>query len=317
MGKSVRRAIARRDPAHAAVLFPRAAPKLHAMLTSVGRDRRLDDGYDLHGLRRTSAEFALLQHTFNGRGRVSYEGRDTTVERGQTLLLHFPHDNRYRTFPGQPWDFFWVCLHGIEVMRLWRDAVNRLGPVVTLSDATLELAAEVCRLGLDGELRGPGHASGLAYALAASLVDEAGPPRDGPGTSRRPADVQRVIDHVRENLDRPIPIEELADVAGYSRWHFARRFRASEGLSPQAFLARQRMKTAAAMLQGTDLPIKAVAYRCGFDDPNYFAKAFRQCFRVSPTQFRDDRMFGGGRSDAASRPTPPGDHEAKPGSSRG
>ncbi|WP_410723856.1 AraC family ligand binding domain-containing protein, partial [Burkholderia sp. SIMBA_024] len=77
----------RRDPAQAAVLFPRSTAPLHAMLTGAGRERRQLDGYDWHGLKRTKAEFALFQHTLAGRGRLTYEGREYTLEPGRTMLL--------------------------------------------------------------------------------------------------------------------------------------------------------------------------------------------------------------------------------------
>lgn len=291
MGNCVLTPLQDRPHRERAVLFPRGPASLHAMLTGVGREVRRGGGYDWHGLRRGQADFALLQHTFAGRGRLVYEGRERFVEAGQTMLLFFPHDNRYHALEGESWDFFWVGLTGLEVMRLWRRAVDRLGPVAELSDAALEAAGTACAAALDDALRGAGHASALAYAVAAALVDEAYPPT-GYARHRSP-EIQRAIDHLRHHLDRPVAVEELAEVAGYSKWHFARRFARSEGVSPSEFIARQRMKAAAALLQSCDDPIKSVAYRCGYEDPNYFAKVFRRCFRVSPSDFRESRMFRG------------------------
>ena len=296
MGKNVLNALRRRDPAHAAVLFPRSTAPLHAMLTGGGRERRRSDGYDWHGLKRTNAEFALFQHTFAGRGRLIYEGREFTLEPGRTMMLFFPHENRYRLVDDDPWDFFWVCVNGTEVMRLWREAVYRLGPVAALSGATLDAAADACTAALDRTFRGPGDASAHAYRLAAALLDEAYPPHDAAEHPRRPADIQRAVDRLRHHLGEPITVYDLADAAGCSRWHFTRRFTASEGVSPGEFITRQKMKHAAAMLQSTADPVKTVAFRCGYHDPNYFAKAFRRCLGVSPTEFRRHRMFGGSRA---------------------
>lgn len=261
------------------------------MLTGAGREIQNAPDYDWHGMHRGRADFALLQHTFRGRGRLVYEGRGRFVEAGQTMLLFSPHDNRYHAIEGESWDFFWVGMTGIEVLRLWRRAIDRLGPVADLSDDVLTTAAIACHALLDGEVRGAGHASALAYSIAAMLTDDAYPPTDHPRS--RPPDIQRAIDHLRDHLDRPVAVEELADVAGYSRWHFSRRFTYIEGIPPSEFIARQRMKAAAALLQSSNDPIKTIAYRCGYEDPNYFAKVFRRCFRVSPSDFRESRMFRG------------------------
>lgn len=291
MGKNVLTSLNRRPLGSEAVLFPRGSVPLHAMLTGAGREVQHAPGYDWHGLHRGRADFALLQHTFAGRGRLVYEDREHFVEAGRTMLLFFPHDNRYHAIEGEAWDFFWVGMTGLEVMRLWRQAIDRLGPVVELSEATLHHAAAACHAVLHRELRGPGHASALAYGLAATLTDDAYPPTER--HRRRPAEIQRAIDHLREHLDRSVPVEELADVAGYSKWHFSRRFAESEGVPPSEFITRQRMKAAAALLQSSGDPVKTIAYRCGYEDPNYFAKVFRRCFHVSPSDFRESRMFRG------------------------
>jgi len=294
MGDSVLQSIARRPRDQAAVLFPRGPIGLPAMLTGVGRALERSETYDWHGLKRGRAPFALLQHTFAGRGDLAFEGRRYAVRAGETMLLYFPHDHRYRLLGGASWDFFWVCLNGSEVMRLWREVVERGGPVRMLAPGTLETAAEACRAALDGELAGPGHASGLAYAVAARLVDELAPEAGRRGErAGRAARIDRAIRYLREHLAEPIGVAEMAEAAGLSRYHFTRRFTESEGIAPGAFIVRERMKRAVALLQRGDVAIKTVARRSGYPDPNYFAKVFRRSFRVSPSAFRDHRMFRG------------------------
>ncbi|HEV8245247.1 MAG TPA: AraC family ligand binding domain-containing protein, partial [Polyangiaceae bacterium] len=89
---------------------------LHAMITSTGYVRQTSPSYDWHGIKRGSAEFVLLQHTLSGAGRLEFEGKTFEVLPGMTMLLHFPHDNRYFLPPGQQWEFFYLCLKGQEVV---------------------------------------------------------------------------------------------------------------------------------------------------------------------------------------------------------
>ena len=100
---------------------------LVAMLGSVGRSRIATTAYDWHGLKRGRAEFALLQYTIAGRGALFAEGREYAVTPGTAMLLTFPADNRY-WFPEDSagWDFFYLCLYGAEVMRIW-SASERFG----------------------------------------------------------------------------------------------------------------------------------------------------------------------------------------------
>jgi transcriptional regulator GlxA family with amidase domain len=94
------------------------------------------------------------------------------------------------------------------------------------------------------------------------------------------------------NLDKPLPVEELAHISGLSRAHFSRVFAASEGMPPAEFVLQKRLQRAVKLLTKTaDLPVKEVAILSGFEDPNYFAKVFRRVFGASPTEFRTTGMY--------------------------
>lgn len=308
MGDFVLSRFRRLGPRSRPVLFAKAGYGLHAMTTSVGYEVRTPpDRYDWHGLRRGASQFALLQHTLAGTGRLVYEGRPYTVTPGQTMLLYFPHDNRYwlpsdreaaaeNASAGggtRRWEFFYLCVNGSEVMRAWRSAVDNLGPVCTLSSATVDAAAGACLEVLRGEVAAPGRASSLAYDLAMRVLDEAMPraPLLDERPTREPA-IQRAIVLCRQRLTDPdLGVAHLAEAAGLSRFHFTRRFADSEGTPPGEFILRERMKEAVRLLQSTDESVKAVARRAGFHDPNYFAKAFRRSFGVSPREFRRSGMY--------------------------
>ncbi len=104
--------------------------------------------------------------------------------------------------------------------------------------------------------------------------------------------MQHVISHIMENLQTPLPVDELARVAGLSRAHFSRMFAANEGLPPAEFVLRRRLQRAARLLtQAAPLSIKDISVMSGFDDPNYFAKVFRRYFGASPTEFRTTGMY--------------------------
>ncbi len=97
----------------------------------------------------------------------------------------------------------------------------------------------------------------------------------------------------RDELD----VQALADLAGLSRAHFSRVFKTCEGVPPAEFVLAERMRRAASLLVSGASSVKTVARDCGFDDPNYFAKAFRRRFGASPTEFRTTGMYRSARRD--------------------
>ncbi len=88
-------------------------------------------------------------------------------------------------------------------------------------------------------------------------------------------------------------MQSLADLAGLSRAHFTRVFTRSEGVSPAEYVLNERMRRAVSLLVSSEAAVKQVCRDCGFDDPNYFAKAFRKSYGASPTEFRTTGMYAG------------------------
>lgn len=101
-----------------------------------------------------------------------------------------------------------------------------------------------------------------------------------------PATVRRVRDYVLDHLADPITLDQLAAVAGYSRFHFVRAFRDSTGYPPYSYVISQRIAHAQMLLCSTREPIAAVAAACGFATHAQFSKKFREMVGQCPVHFR-------------------------------
>jgi AraC family transcriptional regulator len=271
------------------VFFAEPHAPVVATLTSCGFQEEPRTAYDWHGLRRGNAEFALLQYTLSGRGRIAYEGRTGVVEPGEAMLLFFPHDNRYWVEPGERWEFFYLCVAGADAVGHFRSIVSRRGPVVALDarSSVLARAADACADALDGRIASPYAASAVAYGIAMDLLDEC---LTRPRT-QEPKYLSRVERLCKSQLDKPIGVADMARAAGMSRYHFTRRFQQARGVSPGQYLLGLRLEQAVRLVARGDLSVREVALRCGYADANYFCKAFRKRFGVSPGAFRSSGMY--------------------------
>lgn len=88
------------------------------------------------------------------------------------------------------------------------------------------------------------------------------------------------------NLSRALTLDDLADEAGLSKYHFCRVFRSVAGETPMHFLRRCRVEAARTLLLTTPLPLKAIARQVGFSDEYHFSRTFRQFTGVPPTRMR-------------------------------
>ena len=98
--------------------------------------------------------------------------------------------------------------------------------------------------------------------------------------------IDRVIDYLRANLDRPVKLAELANVACFSEFHFHRIFSAVSGETLNAFTNRLRLEKAARLLRYSEQCLTDIALDCGFSSSATFSRAFRAGYDTSPSQFR-------------------------------
>jgi AraC-like DNA-binding protein len=281
-------------PVMKTVSLPRGRHSLHTMPTSTGYEVRQDETYDWDGRKRGQTPFTVLQHTISGAGNLRYENRNYKVREGETLLVLVPHNHRYWLPQGGHWEYFWISMNGEEALRIHRSVLAAQGPVLRLPAETIEHLAD-CSLRLIENAETAGRASSIAYEAAMALYD--GVFGSHPVAQHERTAMQPVIDHISANLDKPLPVDELAGVSGLSRAHFSRVFAESEGLPPAEFVLQKRMQRATKLLTNAAfLPVKEVAIMTGFDDANYFSKVFRRVYGASPTEFRTTGMYASVKS---------------------
>jgi transcriptional regulator GlxA family with amidase domain len=101
-----------------------------------------------------------------------------------------------------------------------------------------------------------------------------------------------------EHLDETLTVADLANRAHMSPRTFARRFRATTGVTPHQWLVRQRVLHAQALLETTDEPVEHVAHACGFGAASALRVHFQRALGTSPQAYR--RTF---RGDLVAAPT--------------
>jgi AraC family transcriptional regulator of arabinose operon len=98
------------------------------------------------------------------------------------------------------------------------------------------------------------------------------------------------VRHLRAHLNEPPSLPKLAALSHLSVSRFAHLFREQVGLSPLAFLERERLNRAAQLLTLTSRPVARVALEVGYEDALYFSRRFRARYGVGPRQYRQDSL---------------------------
>jgi AraC family transcriptional regulator len=117
--------------------------------------------------------------------------------------------------------------------------------------------------------------------------------------------INRVIDFIDANYGESFTLDELAQVADFSKYHFCRIFQGFTGEPLFSFISRIRLeKSADKLCNSKSSTVTEIAADSGYSSPAVFSKAFREKFGVSPSQWR-------------SNPGKPKSNASKPDSNKG
>jgi transcriptional regulator GlxA family with amidase domain len=145
------------------------------------------------------------------------------------------------------------------------------------------------------DLIGRRHGPDLAARIADEYIQHSA--RDGDHPQRMPLEfrmrisdsrILKAISAMERNVEEPLTLQQLAEIAGLSLRHFHRRFSEQLGRSPLAFYRELRLERAHKMLMHGTRSILDVAFANGFYSGSHFTRSYQKQFGRSP---QDDRSL--------------------------
>ncbi len=106
--------------------------------------------------------------------------------------------------------------------------------------------------------------------------------------------LRRARDHIDRHYKLALDLDQIAGVAGVSKFHFARCFEATYDETPIRYLTRRRIERAQDLLRAANLTVTEVCMLVGFASLGSFSSRFAQLVGESPTAYRDRWAARGG-----------------------
>jgi len=100
--------------------------------------------------------------------------------------------------------------------------------------------------------------------------------------------IKRAVELMQKNIERPLPLEQIAQASLISQRQLARLFKTHVAATPQQYYSHIRLDRAASLLRQCDLSITEIALAAGFENLAYFSAAFKQRYLKSPSQYRSE-----------------------------
>ena len=97
---------------------------------------------------------------------------------------------------------------------------------------------------------------------------------------------QNVIDYIFANLDQPLDLNQLAEVACMSPSHWHRIYRSIYGETLAMTVKRLRLHRAAEQILNTSEPLSKIALGAGYSSVQAFSRAFSQSYGLPPVRYK-------------------------------
>ena len=101
--------------------------------------------------------------------------------------------------------------------------------------------------------------------------------------------LRRVLDYIEENISEVITLEGVAAIAGYSAFHFARKFTLAMAVSPGRYISQRRLENAMAELAAGRLSVAEIAFNAQFSSQASFTRAFHRATGTTPKEYQRRR----------------------------
>ena len=95
-----------------------------------------------------------------------------------------------------------------------------------------------------------------------------------------------ITDYIKQHCNEDISLDDIAEMSGFSKYHFSRLFREFTGTSYYKYLNQKRIEFAEQLLLDPEVNITEAAVRSGFNSISAFIRMFKQIKGCTPTEFR-------------------------------
>ncbi|WP_245247338.1 MULTISPECIES: response regulator transcription factor [unclassified Paenibacillus] len=110
--------------------------------------------------------------------------------------------------------------------------------------------------------------------------------------------LDRALEYIRMHYREDISLEQAADHAGLNPYYLSKLFKLQTGKTFIDHIIRLRMDKAKELLMDEQYSLKEICYQVGYNDPNYFSRAFKKATGVAPSQYRQQNELSA-RADQA------------------
>lgn len=238
--------------------------------------------------RPNGCEEYILIYCIDGEGQVEVDNSIYDLSPNSFFFIPPHQAHHYRSSTENPWSIYWVHFKGRVADGLFQKFIARKGlhtGTIAFSENHVEnfmKAIDLCndRFSLDQiEYSSLLIKNFIVHLIYTEICEIIHPEEDR---------VENALAYMKSNLDQEIKIHDLSSRFHLSVSRFSELFKERTGYSPIQYLILIRIQKACQLLHFTDLSVKEISTKVGFEDQYYFSRMFKKIMGLSPIKYRQE-----------------------------
>lgn len=231
-------------------------------------------------VKRNTYHSFLLLFVIKGNGFIKINNEEIQISKNTLVVIdcNIPHE--YGSKLG--WNIFWTHFNGILARPWYNQIIKKNNGIIQLENSSNCYTEFKNLIDLHRNEAGSNEAYTnrlLTNILSELMIDPIKQTKERPFTN--------IAGYINNNLDKSISVDELADRACMSKYHFIRVFNKEFGFTPHEFIINSRISAAKFYLLSSSKSIKEIVYLCGFNNESAFSNTFKKVVGKTPGQFRN------------------------------
>ncbi|OQP63977.1 AraC family transcriptional regulator [Niastella vici] len=230
----------------------------------------------------------IIIYCIEGKGWIEINKKKRPIKPSTLFIIPASMPHRYGSSEKEPWTIYWIHFKG-EAASSFVDHMQKQFPKgqshLTFNENRIKLFEEIYANLEKGYSEANLRYVNMVFShfLSSLLYEE----KFNYSENKQYEDiVDKTITLMQKKLHTNIGLPELAAFSKFSVAHFSALFRKKTGHAPIQYFNHLKIQKACQYLLFTDMNVRLVASKLGFNDPYYFSRLFTQLMGLSPLQYR-------------------------------
>lgn len=230
----------------------------------------------------------IFIYCVNGKGEVMIENERTKISPNQFFIFPKKVKHEYKSDELDPWSIYWFHFDGemaIDLFERYQSSNSSNYKTIPFTKEKLKTFEKIFSLFNHSSLKNE-----IEYANLLSLNFISSFIYNDFEFEINQNDHNNIVNSIKlyliENLDKNLTLEDIASKFNYSKSYLHTKFKNNTGYPIIVFFNLIKTQKACEYLNYTDLSIKEISFKLGFDDPFYFSRIFKNFMGKSPKNYK-------------------------------